>query len=391
MILVSAWDWLPDAGCLLMLPLLIALNGAFVAAQFALVALRRTRVEEMVRQGVHGAGAVRDATDNLDRCVAATQVGTVLVGLLLGWFGEPALASLLEPLFDFLEKDWHLVAVHSLSTILTFFFITFLSVVFGELIPKTVGLQNSERTALIVSRPLLWFTRLAHPVIALMDGTGNWILRRLGYDLDAEGEKGHSVDELVLLIEDTAEAGVISDRQATFVTNVLKLSERRVSEVLVPIDKVGVLDFNAPLEVTLERIREGTYTRMPVYHGNVNQILGVANTKQLHRLYIKDPAATLDQVMYPALFVLPTDALPTALKVMRQERFPLAIVREESGKVLGILTLDDVIQQVIGEIMDEHDYPAPKLTPRMLQALIQAVPKRKGPRPTIIGSLPPES
>lgn len=391
MILVSAWDWLPDVGCLLMLPLLIALNGAFVAAQFALVALRRTRVEEMVRQGVHGAAAVQDATDNLDRCVAATQVGTVLVGLLLGWFGEPALASLLEPLFDFLEKDWHVVAVHSISTILTFFLITFLSVVFGELIPKTVGLQNSERTALIVSRPLLWFTRLAHPVIALMDGTGNWILRRLGYDLDAEGEKSHSVDELVLLIEDTAEAGVISDRQATFVTNVLKLSERRVSEVLVPIDKVGVLDFNAPLEATLERIREGTYTRMPVYHGNVNQILGVANTKQLHRLYITDPAVTLDQVMYPAIFVLPTDALPTALKVMRQERFPLAIVREESGKVLGILTLDDVIQQVIGEIMDEHDYPAPKLTPRMLQALIQAVPKRKGPRPTIIASQPPEA
>jgi CBS domain containing-hemolysin-like protein len=361
---------------LLGVPLLIVVNALFVAAQFALVALRRTRVEEMTQQQVPGARAVGRAMDDLDRCVAATQLGTVLIGLFLGWLGEPAIAGLLRPVFDSLAVAWHEAAFRSLTTILTFLVITFLSVVFGELIPKTVGLQNSEGTALWLARPLLWFTRLAQPLIRVMDGTGNAILRLFGYRPEAEGESPHSAQELLMLIEDSAEAGMLTRNQAKFVTNLLRLSEKRAADVLVPVGKIGAIEYGAEPQVVLQRIREGTYTRMPVYQGTIDNILGVANTKQLLRRYTETGTVSLEDAIYPAIFVAPDDPLPQVMRVLREARFPMALVRSAEGKVLGLITLEDGIEEIVGEIVDEHDYPAPRLTRRMLQALVQSLPKR---------------
>lgn len=375
----SIWPVIAGA---LSVPLLVALNALFVAAQFALVALRQTRVEEMTRQKLPGSTAVASAMDNLDRCVAAAQLGMVLIGLLLGWLGEPAIAELVRPLVDSLSIGWHEAAFRSLTTVLTMFLITFITVVFGELIPKTVGLQNSEWTALWVSRPLLWFTRLAHPLVVLMDGTGNRILRWIGYDPDAEAEQAHSVQELILVIEDSAEAGVLTPNQATFVTNLLKLSEKRARDILVPAERMGVIEYGTEPETILNRIRAGTYTRMPVYQGSIDNILGVANTKQLLRNYTLTDVLALSDVIYPALFVAPDDPLPKVMRTLREARFPMALVRHENGEVLGLLTLEDVLEEVVGDIVDEHDYPVPKVTPRMLQALVKSLPKRKaGPAP----------
>jgi CBS domain containing-hemolysin-like protein len=372
----AAEGWSTAVG-VLSIPVLIALNALFVAAQFALVALRRTRVEEMTKQGVPGARPVAQAMDDLDRCVAATQLGTVLIGLLLGWLAEPAVADLLQPLVDRLDAAWHEFAFRSVSTVLTFLLITFLSVVFGELIPKTVGLQSCERTALLLARPLLGFTWLAQPLIRLMDGAGNAILRMVGYPVEAEVERPHSAQELMLLIEDSAEAGALTPNQAAFVRNLLLLSEKKAADVLVPINKVGAIEYGAPPDVLLERIRQGTFTRMPVYSDSLDNILGVANTKQLLRQCGTTGMVALEEAIYPAVFVAPTDPLPQVMKVLREARFPMALVRDLDGKVLGLLTLEDVIEEVVGDIVDEHDYPAPKLTPRMLQALLKSLPKRK--------------
>jgi CBS domain containing-hemolysin-like protein len=259
---------------------------------------------------------------------------------------------------------------------LTFLIITFLSVVFGELIPKTVGLQNSEGTALHVAKPLLWFTRLAHPLVLVMDGFGNWLLRRIGYDPDAEAEKPHSVEELTLLIEDSAEAGVLMPTQATFVANLLRLSEKRAADVMQPIDKVGALELSADPQAILQRVQEQTFTRMPVYQGSLDNILGIANTKQLLRHYLKTGIVKLEEVVYPAIVVKPDALLPDVIKVLRDARYPMGLVRD-GDKVLGLLTLEDVLEEVVGEIVDEHDYPAPKVTGRMLQAIVQTLPKRK--------------
>jgi CBS domain containing-hemolysin-like protein len=362
---------------LVSLPVLIAVNALFVAAQFALVALRQTRVEEMIKQGVPGARAVATATNNLDRCVAATQLGTVLVGLLLGWVGEPAVAALLQPLFDAVFEAAHYPAFRSMTAVLTFLIITFLSVVFGELIPKTIGLQNSERTALLVARPVLVFTNLTRPLIQLMDGAGNWILRKVGYDTEGDAEKPYSVGELTFLIQDSAEAGILTPNQASFVTNLLYLADKKVADVLVPIDKVGVIEIGCDPETVLRQASEGTYTRMPVFQGRRDNIVGVANTKQLLRKFIATSRVALDEVIYPAVFVAASDTLPTAMKTLREARFPLALVRDAGGTVLGIFTLEDGLEQVVGDIVDEHDYPAPRVTPRLCQAFAKELAKQR--------------
>jgi len=374
---VSGWSL---AGGLVSLPALIAVNALFVAAQFALVALRQTRVEEMNKQGVPGAKAVAAATDNLDRCVAATQLGTVLAGLLLGWLGEPAVAALLQPLFDALFDAAHYAAFRSLTAALTFLIITFLSVVFGELIPKTVGLQNSEGTALLVAPTLLLFTQFTRPLIQLMDGAGNAILRLVGYDPEGGDEKPHSVGELTLLIQDSAEAGILTANQAKFVTNLLHLSEKKVAEVMVPMDKAGLIELGCDPETVLQQVAQGTYTRMPVFQGSRENIVGVANTKQMLRQFTATGRVALEEFMYPALFVAPTDTLPQAMKVLRDARFPLAMVRDADGKVRGLFTLEDGLKQVVGEMVDEHDYPAPRVTSRLCQAFAKALAQRK-PKP----------
>jgi hypothetical protein len=222
------WAW--TVAGLLAVPALVALNGFFVAAEFALVAVRKTRVEELVKQGARGASAARDAVAHLDRTIAATQLGITLASTALGWVGEPALARLVEPLLaPVLSPEWAGSAAHAVAFVLAFGLITFMHVVFGELIPKTLALQAPDRTSLWVAAPLNVFVRLTRPFVTLLNGTGNAILRRCGYRPAGSEGNVHSVDELDLLIEDTREAGVISDRQAEFVRKVFRLSGRRVA------------------------------------------------------------------------------------------------------------------------------------------------------------------
>jgi putative hemolysin len=228
--------WIWDALGLLSVPLLVALNGLFVAAEFALVTTRKSRVEEMKLRGRIGAKAVAEAVGNLDRSIAATQLGITLASIALGWIGEPALARLLEPLFHFLPGGWSMAATHSAATTVAFFLITFMHVVFGELIPKTVALQKPDGTALWVAAPLMAFAKLTHPVIALMNGTGNSILSLLGYGPATGKDMVHSVEELALLVEDTQEAGILGPVQARFVQNVFRLSDEKVRDCMVARD-----------------------------------------------------------------------------------------------------------------------------------------------------------
>src|SRR5262245_33939016 len=249
------WSWAWDALGLLSVPLLVALNGLFVAAEFALVAVRKTRVEELVRRGQQGARAVADATANLDRSIAATQLGITLASIALGWVGEPALARLMAPMFHFLPDGWGMAATHSVAVGLAFLAITFLHVVFGELIPKTMALQNPDGTALWVAGPVVAFATLTRPLIALMNGTGNAILRACGFRPASGGELAHSIDELSLLIEDTEEAGILAPAKAEFVQKVFRLSCTRVRDCMVPRDQMAALELSSPPDVVLEAAR----------------------------------------------------------------------------------------------------------------------------------------
>ena len=222
----SHWYW--DLLELLCVPALVVLNGFFVAAEFSLVSLRRTKIEEMVHRGVSGAKAVDAATTKLDRTIAATQLGITLASITLGWVAEPPLARLIEPLFVIIPAGWQGPAVHTIATGLALLLVTFMHVVFGELIPKSMAMQSAEGTALWVAKPLNVFARLTAPFTWLMNGTGNAVLRLFGLRPASGEESVHSVEELRLLIEDTEEAGLLDEDQAEFVQNVFRLSNKKV-------------------------------------------------------------------------------------------------------------------------------------------------------------------
>jgi putative hemolysin len=346
---------------LLAVPALVALNAFFVAAEFALVAVRKTRVEEMVRQGVRGAGAVQDALARLDHSIAATQLGITLASLALGWTGEPALARRLEPLARLVLPDaWVAAAAHTTAVGVAFFLITFLHVVFGELIPKTLALQTPDRSSLWVARPLLVFTRLSRPLVRLMNGTGNAILRRLGYGPGGTEAMVHSVEELSLLIEGSQDSGVLSAQQAELVQKVFRLPGKRVGDCMVPRDRMAALELRTPPEQVLEVVRRGAHTRMPVYEGGPDNVVGIVNTKDLFYLFSLRGVVVLEDALYTPLFLRPDQDVGTALDLFRRSRRPMAVVRDEGGKVLGLITMEDVLEQIVGEIEDEHDRPAPK-------------------------------
>jgi CBS domain containing-hemolysin-like protein len=358
----SAPVW--DVVALLLVPALIALNGLFVAAEFALVSLRRTRVEELLQHGTAGARAVLTALDNLGRSIAATQLGITLTSIGLGFVGEPALADILRPLFDFLPNGWRGAAAHSAATVLAFLLITYLHVVFGELIPKSITLQTSDRTALWLARPLLVFARISRPLIVLMNGTANLLLRFLGFAQASGVEAAHSVEELILLIEDTEEAGILDADQADFVQNVFRLSTKHVADCLVPRDKMAALELHTPPDRVLEAVRSGAHTRMPVYEDQMDNIVGIVNTKDLFYLFSLQGVVVLQDALYPALFLRPEETMANALRLFRRAKRPMALVRDDEGHVLGLITLEDVLEEIVGDIEDEHDRPTPRLRMR---------------------------
>jgi CBS domain containing-hemolysin-like protein len=361
----ASTHWLWDVVGLLVIPALVVLNGLFVAAEFALVSVRKTRIEELVKSGVKAARSVELAMHRLDRSIAATQLGITLASIGLGFVGEPALARLIEPLFHFVPPEWRGAATHSLATALAFWLITYLHVVFGELIPKTLALETSDRVALWLSGGLNVFARLTRPLILMMNGTANFILRRLGYQAVSGEEMVHSVEELLLIIEDTEEAGILDPDQAEFVQNVFRLSNKRVGDCMVPRDKMAALELSTPPDKVLEAVRSGAHTRIPVYEGDVNNIVGIVNTKDLFYLFSLQGVVVLQDAMYPPLFLKPQESMANALRLFRRARRPMALVRDDEDRILGLITLEDVVEEIVGDIEDEHDRPTRKLPPRV--------------------------
>jgi putative hemolysin len=347
--------YLADILRLSAVPILVGLNGFFVAAEFSLVTVRWTRVEELLKSGRFGVPAVREAVEHLDDAIAATQLGITFASLALGWLGEPALAHLIEPLFRPIAGFWGDAATHTLAVAIAFLLITYLHVVLGELAPKAIALQRAEDVALVVAGPLLAFGRVFRPFIRIMNGTGNWVVRLLRLPPVTHHHYVHSVDELAMLVDETQEAGVMAEDQASYVRNVFRLSNKRVRDVMVPREKVVAIPLHATEEEVLETARETAHTRMPVWEEQPDHIVGIINTKDLFHLFsLKRPVNLMDAV-YPPLFVSPELEVARLLRIFRRERRPMAVVRDDSGRFLGMVTLEDILEEIVGEIEDEHD------------------------------------
>jgi putative hemolysin len=367
--LVSDAPWFWDVLGLVSVLALVVLNGLFVAAEFALVAVRKTQIEELVQQGVKGAKAAESAIEHLNRSIAATQLGITLASIAIGWIGEATLAPLFFPLFASLPGAWSSVATHSAATAVAFLLVTFMHVVFGELIPKNLALQTPDRAALWLSRPLVIFARLTRPLTLLMSGVANAVVRLLGYEPARGEEMVHSVEELMLLIEDTEEAGILHPEQAALAQNVFRLSGKKVKDCMLPRDKMAALELSTPPDKVLEAVRTGAHTRMPVYEGTPDHVVGIVNTKDLFYLFSLKGVVVLEDAIYQPVYLKPDEDLGTALRLFRQAKRHMALVRDESGKIVGLITLEDVLEEIVGDIEDEHDQPQPKVRFRLPRPL----------------------
>ena len=365
---------------LVAIPLLVAVNGYFVAAEFALVAVRASRVEELVNQGKTGAKALMNAVADLNRSVAACQLGITVASLALGFVSEPAIHRLIAPLFTGLSPEWARAA----SVLLTLSLITYMHVVFGEQMPKLAALQASETVGLWVARPVTVFGRVTGPLISLMNGSSAWFLRRLGYKADGDEGEIHTVDELRIIVEESEEAGEIDADAADMVLNVFALADKKVRDCMVPREKMGALDVNSPPDKVLEVARLGAHTRLPVYDGTPDKIVGIVNTKDLFFLFSTSGAVVLEDALYPATFLDPDEPVAHAFRLFRKSHRPMAVVRDGEGKVLGLITLEDVLEEIVGDIEDEHDVPVPKLK------LARRRTAKTGQHPTL-KPRPPES
>jgi putative hemolysin len=344
---------------LLAIPLLIFVNALFVAVEYALVAVRKTRVEEMVQNDVRGAKSVEAAVRRLDRSIAATQLGITLASIALGSVGEPAIAHFIQPLFDWLPSDWQVITKHTLATVIALLIITMLHVILGEQLPKMAALKATEPTALLLARPLNVWAKLSLPVLIFMNAVGNRLLRLLRLK-GAEDAAVHTVDELRLIIEDTEEAGLLESDQAIFVRNVFELTDKTVRECMIPREKMDALEFNTPSQRILEIVRECGHTRLPVYEGSLNNIVGILNTKNLFYFFSLQNAVVLDDALYPATFLAPDELISNAMRLFKKTRRPMALVRDADNHILGLITLEDILEEIVGELEDEHDVPPPK-------------------------------
>src|SRR6478736_6033528 len=267
---------------------LVGANAFFVAAEFSLVKVRATRIEQLAEEGSAAAGVVRGQLTHLDTYIAATQLGITLASLALGWIGEPALAHLVEPIFA--PITGRLIAAdlaRTLSVALSFALITSLHIVMGELVPKSVALQRTESVALFVGPPLLLFDRVFRPFIALLNGVGNWVVRLLGLQAAGEQSSVHSVEELSLLVAQSREAGILDPAEESIVRHVFTFGDKTVEDAMTPRPEMVTLAADASIAVAITVARTSGYSRLPVYEGTLDQVIGVLYVKDL--LQARDP------------------------------------------------------------------------------------------------------
>jgi CBS domain containing-hemolysin-like protein len=355
--------FLIDALRLIAVVLLVLANGFFVAAEFSLVSVRRTRVAELVAQGDKAAKWVHKAIQNTDQVIAATQLGITLASLGLGWIGEPALAHLLEPVVNLFPTTVRSGISHSLSAGIAFAIITFLHVVIGELAPKSIALQDPERTSLAVARPTLFTEWIFTPAIWLLNGTGNFILKLVGIEPAAGHELVHSVEEIKMLVSASAESGVFEADESEMLHAIFEFNELLVRQVMIPRTEVLAIEADLSLEESIRLATRSTYTKFPVYEDDMDHILGVVHIKDLLRARLDTTRQDCKarQLVREALFVPETISVQDLLKKFRASRQHIAIVMDEYGGTAGLITLEDILEEIVGEVSDPFDAVQPEI------------------------------
>ncbi|NCB75636.1 MAG: HlyC/CorC family transporter [Negativicutes bacterium] len=334
---------------------LVAINGFFVVAEFSLVRVRKTRLEELVHQGNIRAKLTMRIVSAIDTYLSAIQLGVTLASLALGWLGEAAIASLLEPALRFFAPDSMLLA-HSVSIIIGFTLITLMHVVLGELIPKSLAIQQTEKMALLVSRPLYLFHKVGYPVITLFDHTAAFFLRHLDIKRASESELAHSEEELRMLVSASRRGGVLDPMESELIDNVFDFADRIAREVMVPRQDMVCLFMEKSYEENLQVVRESNHTRYPLCLRDKDHVIGMIHLRDLmYNEFETTPLGDIKRLMREILVVPESMSVAKLLQLMRRRRIHMAVVIDEYGGTAGLVSLEDIIEEIVGEIQDEHD------------------------------------
>ncbi|RSD29466.1 hemolysin family protein [Mesobacillus subterraneus] len=342
---------------LLLVALLIALTGFFVATEFAIVKVRSSRIDQLIAEGRNGAQSAKHVITHLDEYLSACQLGITITALGLGWLGEPTVEKMLHPLFD----NWHLnpSLTKLLSFGIAFASVTFLHVVVGELAPKTVAIQKAEAVTLAFSKPIIWFYKIMYPFIWALNGSARLLVGMFGLKPASEHEVAHSEEELRILLSESYESGEINQNELNYVNNIFEFDERIAKEIMVPRTEIVTLDIADPIETIIDVIQNERYTRYPVIDGEKDNVLGMINIKEIltAKLTQKDfhQESLLSSFVKPVIRVIETIPIHDLLVKMQKERIHMAILIDEYGGTSGLVTVEDILEEIVGDIRDEFD------------------------------------
>lgn len=334
---------------------LLFANAFFVATEFALVSTRKIRLETLSKEGNKKAKLALDSIEHLDRSIAATQLGITIASIGLGWVGEAALVKLISPVFEFLPDVIKGVATHSLAVSIAFALITFMHVVMGELMPKSISIQYPEKTMLFVARPMYIIIKLFTPFVMILNGFGNWVLSWFKIPPAHVGHLVHTVEELDMIIDESHKEGVLNDTEKEILQNVFKFSDILAKQVMVPRPDV----VSVPLDITQDELKkitvENQYTRYPVYEEDLDKPVGILHIKDLYPLVMSGREIILKEIIRPLILVPETLSVDKLVHEFKQKKSQMALVIDEFGGVSGLVTLEDVLEEIVGEVQDEFD------------------------------------
>lgn len=344
---------------------LVGVNAFFAAAEFSLVAIRLSRVRQLVGQGNARARIVQELLADLDRVVSGVQVGITLSSLGLGALGEVTVARFVRPLFDWLPGKQAAVIAHSLALALAFLLLTVMHVVLGELVPKTISLQRAERVALLVARPFHWFLHTFRWAIDLLDRMARRVTHALGVAAPHSHTLVHSAEELQILIQQARERGLLALVEESFIQRVIEMGQLQVREIMVARPDMHRLAVNASLEEVMKVFATTQRSRIPVYEGTIDHVLGFLHIKDMLWVLLDrerrteeglaPPDFDLRRMLREILIVPESKSASELLAELRALRIGMAMVVDEFGSILGLVTLEDVLEQLVGEIHDEFD------------------------------------
>jgi CBS domain containing-hemolysin-like protein len=337
---------------------LVLFNGFFVAAEFAIVKVRASQLELEASKGNKMAQLAKNMVNNLDGYLAATQLGVTLASLGLGWIGEPVVSKLIINLMDIVGIKVSPEMAHSIALPVAFAIITILHIVFGELAPKSIAIQRSEKTTLAISYPLRFFYVIFRPFIWVLNGIANLILKALGIQ-NTHNAEVHTPDELRYLVNQGSETGTLEKSNSDLIINAFDFGERTVKEIMVSRSGISAVDIALPSEEIIDKMIAEGYSRTPVYENRFDNIIGIIYLKDVLLRLRRNEVIDIRALCKKVLYTVENRQIGKLLREFQQKRIQMAVVIDEYGNVSGLVTMEDVLEELVGEIQDEYDNENP--------------------------------